>query len=150
MAIEFLLLVLFLGNCFFLWRQNDGGLNEKKQARAFVSVNNQLVENAVILAATSWLRRRVGLLNHSVLVPETGLLLIGTRLVHTMGMSFPIDCVFLDRNGVVVAVHMNVMPGCEKISGPSSTHSTLELAAGAADLKFGITVGSKVSFNFQK
>jgi uncharacterized membrane protein (UPF0127 family) len=43
--------------------------------------------------------------------PAAGLLLPRTRSVHTFGMRFPLDLVWLDRSGQVVRVDRAVRPG---------------------------------------
>src|SRR6516162_9312660 len=41
--------------------------------------------------------RRIGLLRHKNLEPGEGLWIYPTQAIHTFGMRFPIDVVFLDR-----------------------------------------------------
>ncbi len=76
-----------------------------------------------------WTRLR-GLLGRSGLEPEEGLLIRPAGSVHTFFMRFPIDCVFLDRDLVVVAVREAVRPW--RTASGRGAKSTLELAAGAA------------------
>ncbi|MBM4036227.1 MAG: hypothetical protein FJ291_31210 [Planctomycetes bacterium] len=81
--------------------------------------------------ATSWDDRRRGLLGRTSLEPGEGMLLDPCRSVHTIGMKFPIDIVFLDRDMKVVGLKAEVKPGslnntCLK------ARSTLELPAGTA------------------
>jgi uncharacterized protein len=40
-----------------------------------------------------------------------GLLIPGCRSVHTLGMRFPLDLVFLDDDGRVIELHRSVPPG---------------------------------------
>jgi uncharacterized protein len=47
--------------------------------------------------ADSLLKRMVGLLNRKVLAPGEGLLLDRCYGIHTIGMRFPIDVLFLDK-----------------------------------------------------
>jgi uncharacterized membrane protein (UPF0127 family) len=55
------------------------------------------------------------------------------RQVHTIGMRFPIDVLFIDRNGAVVRVCRGLRPG--RIS-PIAWRATaaVELPAGSAEL----------------
>lgn len=46
--------------------------------------------------------RMVGLLNKSSLEPSSGIWIKGCSSVHTIGMKFPIDLIFVDRNGKVL------------------------------------------------
>lgn len=54
-----------------------------------------------IIAARSWTRMR-GLIGRSSLERGEGLLLLGTKGIHTIGMRFAIDVLFLDEDGRVV------------------------------------------------
>lgn len=67
-----------------------------------------LVDKGVV-AASVWARLR-GLLGHRPLRPGEGLLLRGEKAIHTIGMSFPIDVLFLDRSGRVVHLHHSMVP----------------------------------------
>jgi uncharacterized protein len=40
-----------------------------------------------------------------------GLLIPGCRSIHTIGMRFPIDLIFLDATGSVLELHRGVPPG---------------------------------------
>jgi uncharacterized membrane protein (UPF0127 family) len=72
-----------------------------------------------------------GLLGRRRLEPGEGLLLADPlRCVHTFGMRFPIDVVFLDRRLVVVAVAPAVPPW--RLAGHVRGPRQLEIAAGAA------------------
>lgn len=59
-----------------------------------------LVEQGKV-AANAWARLR-GLLGHAPLKPGEGMLLRGEKAIHTIGMGFAIDVLFLDRAGRVV------------------------------------------------
>lgn len=59
-----------------------------------------------------------------------GLLLPGCRAVHTIGMRFPLDVVFLDRAGAVLRVERRVPPG--RFVADRRAAAVLELAAGAS------------------
>lgn len=56
---------------------------------------------------------------------------MGAKSIHTMGMNFPIDLVFLDERMRILAFESQVMPGCKKKKGPSGTKSILELGEGS-------------------
>jgi uncharacterized membrane protein (UPF0127 family) len=73
-----------------------------------VSKSTLLGENIKI--ADSSLRRMVGLLGTSHLEPQSGLLIFPTQGVHTFGMKYPIDIVFLDRERRVLGVRAAVKP----------------------------------------
>ena len=63
------------------------------------SRNTILVEDGQV-ASTAWTRLR-GLLGHKPLRPGEGLFLRGEKAIHTIGMGFAIDVLFLDREGFV-------------------------------------------------
>jgi len=60
--------------------------------------------------ADTCLRRMVGLLGKSELAPATGLLIMPSQAVHSIGMRFPIDVLFLDRNWRVIHVQPSLTP----------------------------------------
>jgi uncharacterized membrane protein (UPF0127 family) len=60
--------------------------------------------------ADSFFTRLVGLLKRTQLGPEEALWLMPSKGVHTIGMKFPIDVVFLDRNNFVLAVVSGLAP----------------------------------------
>lgn len=83
-----------------------------------------------IRSVQSLLSKKVGLLNHSRLEEHSGLLLKNTRAVHTKGMAFSIDIVFLSKNFRVLEIATEVKPNCIR-RGPKGTRHTLELSSGA-------------------
>lgn len=82
------------------------------------------------LADTPQSRRR-GLLGRRGLSPGSGLLISPCSSIHTWFMKFPIDAVFLDRNGRVVKIAGHVRP-FRLVFGGWAAEVTLELPAGAA------------------
>jgi uncharacterized protein len=72
--------------------------------------------------------RRKGLLGRQSLLRGAGLWIIPCGAVHTFGMQFPIDLVYIDRRLRVRKVRSDVRPW--RLSACLSAHSVLELAAG--------------------
>jgi len=72
--------------------------------------------------------RRTGLLKHSELLPGDGLWIVPCEAVHTFGMRFPIDLVFLSRKRVVRKIR-HAVPR-RRIAVDLLAHSILELPAG--------------------
>lgn len=105
------------------------------------SVDGLAIVGSTIVRTTAHLNGRCGLLNHSALAPRSGLYLPKSRSVHTRGMLFAIDIVFLDDAGRVLAIHEDTAPGQGKIRGPSATQAVLELAAFAARREFRLEIG---------
>lgn len=73
--------------------------------------------------------RLVGLLANSGLPPGRGLHISPCRAVHTWGMRFDLDLVFLDREEVVVRICRDVPPWRIAWGGPRA-RSVVEIAAG--------------------
>ncbi len=86
-----------------------------------------LAKNVVF--CDSFFPRLKGLLGKSRLGPEEAYLIIPCRSVHTLGMKFPIDVYFLDRENRVVGIEKALMPN--RLSGMhAGTHSVIEFAVG--------------------
>jgi uncharacterized protein len=66
---------------------------------------------ARVRLADRWWSRLLGLLGRRPLATGEGLLLVPCRAVHMLGMRYPIDVVFLDRWGGVVATYHHLAPG---------------------------------------
>ncbi|HSW50972.1 MAG TPA: DUF192 domain-containing protein [Bryobacteraceae bacterium] len=75
-------------------------------------------------------KRRVGLLKHDSLPSGHGLWITPCEGVHTFGMKFPIDVIFLDRAKKVLKIRAGMGP--RRISLCLRAHSVLELPAGTA------------------
>jgi len=90
-------------------------------------------------AASLWDRLR-GLLGRKALGPGAALLIERCGSVHTVGMRFALDLVFLDRAWHVVRVVRDVRPGRLMVWGGWHAASVLESEAGCADLS-GLAVG---------
>ena len=81
--------------------------------RAFTVTNltrGRCVAAQVWLADRWWLRLR-GLLGRNPLREGEGLMLEPCKAVHMVGMRYPIDVVFIDRQGGVVATYHGLQPG---------------------------------------
>jgi uncharacterized protein len=75
-------------------------------------------------------KRRTGLLQHSGLGPGEGLWIVPCEAVHTFGMKFEIDVLFLSKKRKVLKVR-DAMPK-RRIAMSLLAHSVLELPAGTA------------------
>ena len=75
-------------------------------------------------------KRRVGLLKHSGLERGEGLWLAPCEAVHTIGMKFDIDVLFLDRKKKVLKVRKSM--GRWRMAASFFAHSVLELPSGMA------------------
>ena len=94
-----------------------------------VFVDDSLLARQVRVARR-FSERLCGLLRHRTLHRSAGLLIDPGGSVHTFGMRFPIDVVFLDRDGAILKTCTHVAPNRARWA-PRTTASTLELSSGA-------------------
>ncbi len=71
-----------------------------------------------------------GLLGRSSLPADEGLLLAPAWSIHTWGMRFPIDVVFIDRDERVLRIVEAMRPW--RLVSQRRAHAVVELAAGRA------------------
>lgn len=98
-------------------------------------------QHLAVMLATTVLSRMRGLLGRPALQRDEGLLLRPCNLVHTLGMRYPIDVVFLRRDGLVLKV-AGSLP-VHRASGHLRAQCVLELAAGVAQ-SCGIVAGARL------
>jgi uncharacterized protein len=89
--------------------------------------NATLIADGVI--AGNWWTRLRGLLGHAPLQPGEGLLLRGEKAIHSVGMSFAIDVLFLDRAGRIVHL-IPAMPPLRFSPFVARAADVLEMPAG--------------------
>jgi uncharacterized membrane protein (UPF0127 family) len=108
------------------------------KAYALVNENRrELVAGHVEPAVDSATRRR-GLLGRTGLDPQTALIIAPSNAIHTFGMKFPIDVVFVSRAGRVMKKKTAVPRG--RIALSLRAYATIELQANhpaVATLKVG-------------
>ena len=95
-----------------------------------VNRSRNLVLAGRVEAAFDSATRRKGLLGRSALPPETVLAIAPSNAVHTFGMQFPIDVVFIRRDGSVVKRVLNLK--ARRIAAALRAFAVLEFAAGQA------------------
>ncbi|MCW5979921.1 MAG: DUF192 domain-containing protein [Bryobacteraceae bacterium] len=86
--------------------------------------------DSVVVADTSR-KRRTGLLEHENLATGAGLWIVPCEAIHTIGMKFPIDVIFLNRSRKVLKIRPRMGPW--RLSCCLRARSVLELPAGAAE-----------------
>lgn len=94
------------------------------------------------IADTASARNR-GLLKRSGLEAGEGLWIVPCEGVHTVGMKFPIDVVFLNRKKKVVKIKRAMKKW--RLSMCLRAHSVLELPSGRCD-SVGTAVGDQLEF----
>jgi uncharacterized membrane protein (UPF0127 family) len=80
------------------------------QMRVINKTRDSVLGSRVRLADTWWPRTR-GFLFRPRPAAGQGLLLSPCRGVHMIGMPYPLDVLFLDRHGAVVALYPRLRPG---------------------------------------
>lgn len=88
--------------------------------------------------------RMAGLLGRSTLPAGQGLLIAPCGAVHTVGMRFALDLVFLDGAGGVLRCVAGVPPGRLAVWGGRHSRQTLEVQAGWLDLA--ALVGARIDW----
>jgi uncharacterized membrane protein (UPF0127 family) len=102
----------------------------------------QVLADRADIADTS-AKRRTGLLRHLGLEPGEGLWIAPCEGVHTFGMKFPIDVIFLTRKKLVLKTRPDMRKG--RIAFSLRAHSVLELPAGTL-AQTGTVAGDQLEF----
>lgn len=94
-----------------------------------------------VRCAFTWPSRAIGLLGTDPLCPATALWLRPCAAVHTVGMRYSIDVVFLDPQGQVIKMVSPLLPfrwaACRR------AYSVIELRRGVAE-QLGLQVGDEL------
>lgn len=90
-----------------------------------------LTETLTVSEALGWRARLLGLALLDDVPLDQALLIRRCRSVHTFGMRFPIDIVFLDRGGAVVRLVTAALP--QRAFTASTALAVLETSAGRAE-----------------
>jgi uncharacterized protein len=84
--------------------------------------------------AVGFFERLRGLLGRAGMAPASAMIIERCASVHTLGMRFAIDLIFLDREWRVVALRRGVNPGRPMVCGGLRAVRVLESAAGSLAL----------------
>lgn len=93
-----------------------------------INLDRQAEIGNLVEVADTAARRNRGLLGRTGLEPGQGLWIVPCEAVHTFGMKFAIDLVYLDRRRRVLKARSRVGPA--RISACLRAHSILELPPG--------------------
>jgi uncharacterized protein len=99
----------------------------------------------VILVSTLFSRMR-GLLGRQSLGPDTAMIIDPCSSIHTLGMRFAIDVLFLDSKNEITAIKKNVKPGRVWVSGGWHVRRVIESEAGCLDLSR-LRIGDTIELN---
>jgi len=95
------------------------------------ALKDEVVLADQIKIAESFSEKLVGLLRDKALDSQQGLLLSGCKQVHTFGMKFPIDVIFLSKEGQILHIENDLLKG--KVSkNVKKAFYSLELKSGFA------------------
>ena len=97
------------------------------------------------LYAESFFQRLTGMLTRKFSDSLDGIVFRNCNAVHTFGMRFDIDVIFVDRTNRITEVYPDVKPWRTRSSGTSKA-VTIELPSGSI-AKFGIKCGDFVEFS---
>lgn len=97
----------------------------------------------VIEIADTSKKRRTGLLKYTGLTEGQGLWIVPCEAVHTFGMKFAIDVLFLNKKRKVLKVRKEM--GRRRMALCLMAHSVLELPAGTIDAT-GTMAGDQLEF----
>lgn len=111
----------------------------------FVRSNGEILLQVHL--ADTFFSRLKGLLGSRSIGPNTGLLIRPCRCVHTLGMHYPIDLVFLSKNGVVVETINALLPN--RIRYSTAAYQVLELEKGEVH-RLGIKLHTEFKFVGEK
>lgn len=113
----------------------SGGRLAKQGARPaheprlkITNLTRQVEVASSVAVADHGIARSKGLLGRRALASGEGLWILPCEAIHTFGMRFPIDLVYLDRKLTVRKVRSGVVPW--RLSACLMAHSVLELAQG--------------------
>ncbi|WP_319402591.1 DUF192 domain-containing protein [uncultured Anaeromusa sp.] len=92
-----------------------------------LSRSNQVLVEELQVADTMWKRLR-GLLGRKQLEENEGMIIVPCNAVHTIGMAFALDLLFLARDGTVLQLEQDVRPWRMRFC--LKAHAVVELPAG--------------------
>ena len=76
-----------------------------------IILRNDMIIFSEVKVADRFFTRLVGLLRTAGLTENQGLLLNKCNQVHTLGMKFPIDVIFLSKDGDILHMEQEMNPG---------------------------------------
>jgi Uncharacterized conserved protein len=107
--------------------------------------DNHLPLLSDVMHSTNLLERMQGLLGRQPLRQNQALLLRPCSSVHTFGMSYPIDLLFLSRTWQIIKMIHSLRP-C-RIAGAFGAGMVIEMRAGTLD-KLNLTLGTRLLWEY--
>lgn len=112
--------------------------------RAINATSHKDLANNLVMAV-SILDRMKGLLGKKTMSTGEGMWVKPCMGIHTFGMKFPIDAVFLNKENKIVAINKDLQPN-HMTSIHLDAASVLELPAGTVD-STSTAIGDKLEFS---
>jgi uncharacterized membrane protein (UPF0127 family) len=122
-------------------RYGDVTSVENRTPRLAALAGRELPGGLRVAEAVRWNARRRGLAGLGAIGPDEGLHIRATRSVHTMGMRFALDLLWLGAAGELVRVDRAVPP--RRVRTCLRARSVVEVAAGRADAFLAAGVGGR-------
>lgn len=107
-----------------------------------ITKKKELADNLTV--ATGILKRMKGLLGRDSLAKGEALLIKPCKSIHTIGMKFSIDVIFLDKTNHIIAIKKNLQPN-RLTSLYFKAASVLELPCGIIDDTL-TDIGDEIAF----
>lgn len=99
------------------------------------------------MLANTFFSRLKGLLGKKGLSSSEALLLIPCDMVHTLGMRFPIDLIFVDKQGEILKIENDLKPN-RLAARVRNSHCVVEMAAGMAK-ELGLVPGDTLRWKYK-
>lgn len=115
--------------------------------RVVNETRGKVLGTRVGMADRFWSRLR-GLLGRGALEPGEGLILVPCRGVHMYGMTCPIDVVFADEGGLIVALYRELAPGT-RTRVHSGARAAVELPPGTL-AESGTRIGDRLEWRLEE
>jgi uncharacterized membrane protein (UPF0127 family) len=109
-----------------------------------INKSNQKIIANNVKVADKFFSRFIGLINRSSIEENEGLWLVPCSSIHSIGMRFDFDAVFLDKSDKIIFLIKN-MPPFKVAPLVSNTYSVLELPSGTIDCT-GINIDDILEF----
>ncbi len=116
-----------------------------KHGQLLKASTGALVKAKLMSADSLWERSR-GLLGRQRISAEEGLLILPCSGIHTIGMSYALDVIFLDSQSVIIFLVQSLKPW--RFAGPiNRAQCVVEMAAGSI-VQSNLAIGDQLEIKF--
>jgi uncharacterized protein len=103
-------------------------LDQPSERFQLIDATTGVVVAGVLKTAFDSASRRTGLLQHAGLAPDTAMIIAPCNAIHTFFMKFPIDVVFVRKNGTVLKVKRSIPAW--RLTASVGAFAAIEMGAG--------------------